>query len=373
MQTLPVERTSEFSSDEQRLQAFGRALDELRTEVEANLGSEDVAHIARIRTLSRRLELLGRGLIHFSFEPLGFGAGVLTLWLHKSLELMEIGHMALHGAYEGLTDDPTLQADKFKWKAPIDEESWRAGHNVRHHQYTNIAGRDPDLDFGQLRLSPRIRFKKAHRLQPISNLLTWFGFAQAINLHVTGMLDVYLHSHADKPYALADRKPATVLKAHRTFLSKNARYYGREFVLFPLLAGPFFLKTLLGNLLSEVGRDLYAAATIYCGHVGASDYPEGTPSPSERGRWYAMQVEGARDFDVPPAISILCGALDKQIEHHLFPRLPPNRLREIAPRVKALCAQYGVQYRASSWPDTLRDVFKELRKLSSPVAAPLMG
>ena len=50
----------------------------------------------------------------------------------------------------------------------------------------------------------------------------------------------------------------------------------------------------------------------------------------------AMQVEAANDFEVSLPISILCGGLDRQIEHHLFPTLAPPRLREIAPRVRAI-------------------------------------
>jgi linoleoyl-CoA desaturase len=138
-----------------------------------------------------------------------------------------------------------------------------------------------------------------------------------------------------------------------------------------MLAGPFFAKVMLGNALSELGRDLYAAAIIYCGHVGAEDFPEGY-DPGTRAAWYAMQAQAARDVEVPHWVSVLCGGLDLQIEHHLFPRLPPNRLREIAPRVREICAKHGVTYRSDSWPTTLRSVVKELARLrskSAPVAA----
>ena len=142
------------------------------------------------------------------------------------------------------------------------------------------------------------------------------------------------------------------------------KHYAREYVFFPLLGGPLAPKVFLGNLLSEVLRDVWAAAIIYCGHVGARDYPPGTEPPT-RAHWYAMQVEGGRDCDVPAWVSILCGALDKQIEHHLFPRLPPNRLRQIAPRVRAMCAEHGIEHRNASWRHTLASVLRELRRLSS--------
>jgi hypothetical protein len=40
----------------------------------------------------------------------------------------------------------------------------------------------------------------------------------------------------------------------------------------------------------------------------------------------------------------LHGFLNYQIEHHLFPDLPPSSLRRIQPQVKALCALHGIPY-----------------------------
>ena len=366
MQEYAVAKASLEDPESRRISAFGQAIDTLRREVELELGESDAQHIRNITQLSNRLEWVGRSLIHFSFEPLSFAAGTAALWAHKTLELMEIGHMALHGAYDGLPGAERVQSHSFRWKAPIDEASWKVGHNVRHHQYTNIAGRDPDLDFGRLRLSARIPYQPAHAFQPVSNVFSWFGFATAINLHVTGMLDAYLKRAPSE--VLADREPATIRAAQRTFVSKWVRYHGREYLLFPLLAGPFFPKVALANWLSEVGRDLYSAAIIYCGHVGAHDYPADT-EPATRAHWYVMQVEAARDVQLPEWLSILCGALDLQIEHHLFPRLPPNRLRQIAPRVRAICEAHGVEYRTDSWPRTLRSVVRELARLRKPEEA----
>jgi fatty acid desaturase len=355
------------SSDAQRIAAFGRELDDLRREIEAELGKEDALHIQRIGALSRRFEIVGRSLLHFSFEPVGFGLGTFALWLHKCLELMEIGHMALHGAFDNLPGAERYQARGFRWKAPIDEASWHQVHNVRHHQHTNIVGRDPDINFGALRLSAHVPHQLAHALQPVTNVLTWFGFANAINLHVTGMLDVYLNPA--EPEVLDDKKSATVRAAQRAYVRKFLRYYAREYLLFPLLAGPFFGKVLLGNMLSELGRDLWSGAIIYCGHVGVRDFPRGSQA-EDRAHWYVMQVESARHVEVPRFVSILSGALDCQIEHHLFPRLPPNRLRQIAPRVREICEAHGVRYASDTWSGSLRTVLRELRRLASPRAEP---
>lgn len=60
-------------------------------------------------------------------------------------------------------------------------------------------------------------------------------------------------------------------------------------------------------------------------------------------------------------VSILCGALDRHIEHHLFPPLPPNRLREISRDVRRVCEEHGLAYKEAGWGATLRKVFRELR------------
>jgi linoleoyl-CoA desaturase len=144
-------------------------------------------------------------------------------------------------------------------------------------------------------------------------------------------------------------------------------YFLREFVFWPALAGPLWWKVLGGNVLAEVIRNAYTCATIYAGHFGDDlQYRDRDFRPGGRGRWYRMQIGSAHDYSVPFSISVLCGALDYQIEHHLFPRLPPNRLREIAPKVEAICVRYGVRYSRDTWGGNLWAALKRLGRMSLP-------
>ncbi len=342
--------------DSERWRRFGERLDAIRRRVEAQLGKEDVTHVKRMRALSTAMQITGRALIHVSLDPVSFSAGVLALWLHKQLEATEIGHPALHGSWDGLPGAEAFASKGFHWRVPIAESAWRTGHNIKHHQYTNIAGKDPDVDFGPVRLTARTPHKPEHRYQVGTALLAAATFASSMNLHFVGLVN---------PTEPVDRK-----QAWREAMSKYVPYYARELGLFPALAGPFFAKVLLGNLLSELLRDLYSAATIFCGHVGedVADYAPGTRAHG-RAEWYRMQVASANNFEVPLPLSILCGALDRQIEHHLFPRFPPNRLREVAPEVRAACVEAGVEYRTDTWGRTLAGVFRRLWQLSSADAA----
>jgi len=43
-------------------------------------------------------------------------------------------------------------------------------------------------------------------------------------------------------------------------------------------------------------------------------------------------------------MAFVSGNLCYQIEHHLYPDLPSNRCGQIAERVQAVCAKYGLPY-----------------------------
>jgi fatty acid desaturase len=351
--------------EEDRYAAFCQELDEVKERAFARVGPEDVAHVKRMNRFSRAMEVLGRVLIHFSPEPITFALGVLALWLHKQLQATEIGHTALHGAYDKLPGGEGFASKKFHWDTPIDEESWRHGHNVKHHGNTNVYGRDPDVHFGPVRLTDKTPWSWQNRWQlpfSLAVLFPLFGFV--INMHVTGLSDAY--TGEGRPLgALPDRSPESVRAAWKKALRKYVPYYLYNFVLFPVLAGPFFWKVLLGNWLAETMRDVYSAATIFCGHVGddVESYPGGARAHG-RGHWYAMQVLSANNFEVSLPVSILCGALDRQIEHHLFPTLPPARLREIAPEVRAICERHGVEYKTDTWGRTLRKALAHIGRLA---------
>ncbi len=353
--------------DTAQFQRFGEEIDAVRHRVK--VGASDVAHVKKLHRFSKTMEVVGRVLIHFSPEPITFLTGVTALWVHKQLQATEIGHTALHGAYDDLPGAEGFQSKTYRWDTPIDEECWRNGHNVRHHGNTNVAGRDPDIHFGPIRLTDKTPHASKHRWQ------LWFmlfvlapNFTMLMNTHFTGLSDAYLDNGLpSRMDFLADRKPETVRAAWKKALRKWVPYYAYNYVLFPVLAGPMFWKVLLGNWMAETMRDLYSAATIYCGHVGEDtmSWDVGT-RPHSRGEWYAMQIAGTNNFEVSLPISVFCGGLDRQIEHHLFPKFPPHRLREVAPEVRAICEKYGVPYRTASWPTTLKKALAHVARLARP-------
>ncbi len=367
-----------WASDAERFRSFGSAIDAIRKRAQAKVGAEDLHYIRTVDRVSRVAELVGRTLIAVSPGPLLFTAGVVSLWAYKQLQATEIGHSTLHGAYNRIEDAGKFHSKQHVWQVPIDEESWVRGHNGRHHGLTNVAGQDADINFGPIRLTADTPHRWFHYFQlPFTLFVLFPNFTGGMNLHFTGVSDVWLGREGEFDF-IEDRSPASIRDAHRRALRKSIPYHAKEFLMWPTLAtvafgwwqGPLvFAKSVAGNWLSERLRDIYTAATIQGGHVGehTASYPEGTV-PAGKGERYAMQVDATNNFEVPRIVSVFCGALDLQIEHHLFPTLPPNRLREVAPEVRAACEAHGVEYRSDTWGRTLYQALAQIARLSRPLA-----
>ncbi|PRP91345.1 Stearoyl-CoA 9-desaturase [Enhygromyxa salina] len=367
------------SEQAERFRAFGAAIEDIRKRTQAKVGQRDLRYIRTVDRVSRVAEFVGRTLIAVSPGPMMFSAGVLSLWVYKQLQATEIGHGALHGAFNRVEGAGKFHSKAHVWQIPIDEASWVRGHNGRHHGLTNVAGHDADIHFGPVRLTEDTPHRFVHYFQlPFTLLILAPNFTALMNLHFTGVTDVWSGNGRGGFDFIEERSPASIRDTHRRALRKFVPYFAKEYLMWPLIAsvvfgwwiGPLvFARSLVGNWLAERLRDLYSAATIFCGHVGeqTAAYPEGT-LPRSKGERYAMQVEATNNFEVPWIVSVLCGALDLQIEHHLFPSLPPERLREIAPEVRAACEAHGVEYRSDTWPRTLGRALAQVARLSFPLA-----
>lgn len=348
------------------LESFGREIYAIGAQAKNQMGAPDLKHLKKVKKISRVSEIIGRTLLYVSIDPFTWATGVIALWIHLQLETVEIGHSALHGCWDGLKGAEKFTSTSFKWHTPVDEQAWKYQHNVLHHQYTNVVGRDPDLNYGAMRVAEQTPWMPYHLIQTAQFFWTAPFFLWIIGTHATGLTDL---SHPkDSPFyahILPDRKIKTLLEALKRTLKKMIPYSLYHFGFWPLLAGPFWWKVMSGNIAADVLRNVYTASTIYAGHFG-DDLKYHDPSFQARGRgeWFKSQIESAHDYKVPYSLSLLCGALDYQIEHHLFPKLPPNRLREIAPQVQAVCEKYGVTYNKASWGKSLRITMKRLARMS---------
>jgi fatty acid desaturase len=63
------------------------------------------------------------------------------------------------------------------------------------------------------------------------------------------------------------------------------------------------------------------------------------------------------------------GGLNYQIEHHLFPTIPRNKLKEAQKIVKTFSQEQGVSYHETSFRQSYREIFQHLNQASVPLRA----
>ena len=154
----------------------------------------------------------------------------------------------------------------------------------------------------------------------------------------------------------------------RQIRRKISRQISKDYVVYPLLAGPNALATIKANALANLMRNVWSYVIIFCGHFpdGAMHFTEEELEDETRPEWYLRQILGAANFQGGPLLHILSGNLGFQIEHHLYPDLPSNRYAEIGVKVRELCAKYDLPYTTGPLYKQYGQALRTIIKLSVP-------
>ena len=158
----------------------------------------------------------------------------------------------------------------------------------------------------------------------------------------------------------------------REFSAKAGRQVVKDYVAYPavtsLSPGATFKSTLKANAVANVIRNVWANAVIFCGHFpdGAEKFTKTDMVGETKGQWYLRQMLGSANFEGGPALRFMSGNLCHQIEHHLYPDLPSNRLHEISVRVRQVCDKYDLPYTTGSFLMQYGKTWRTIAKLSLP-------
>jgi fatty acid desaturase len=370
-----------------QIDEFGREIELIYEEAMTSRGDRDRAYILNLIRTQRSMAFTGRMIIYAGLFFLPMWAHALASWTaallimavgaimlgaSKILENMEIGHNVLHAQWDWMKD-PEIQSNTWEWDMYGASDRWMNSHNVIHHTWTNVLGKDSDVGYGILRVTPMQNWQPRFLVQPILFLLQMIFFAGAIALHEQAIDDI------SKGKARASDHKAL-------FKHIATKFWGmlrKDYIMWPglaaLLAIPIsfvlpsasplltFALVAASNAVANFIRNVWTFIIIFCGH-----FPDGayvfTPDQVEgesRGQWYLRQMLGSANIEGGVLFHILSGNLSHQIEHHLFPDLCSNRYPEVAPRVEAMAARYGLPYNkgsiwrqfGSTWKNNIRLAF----------------
>ena len=302
--------------------------------------------------------------ILFTLSLLGLSLAFLFLVHDVWLQMLNAAFLAFVDGQLGFLahDIGHRQVFRGRWKNVIgglifgnlllgmSEEWWITKHN-RHHSHPNHLDQDPDIDVPLIAFTdeqalakrgiPRfiVRYQRYFYL-PITALL---GFSPR-NLSIRFLL----RKESSRPWL-----EVIFLTAHFVL------YFGLLFAV--LGVGPGLLFAGVHHALSG----MYLGSTFAPNHKGMPVLEADNDLD-----YLHRQVLTARNITAHPFTDFWYGGLNYQIEHHLFPNMPRNRLGEAQVLVKEYCRQLGISYHETSVLQSYREIFAELHRVSAPLRQP---
>ena len=392
---------------EEQIEELGKEFDAIHDEIYADLGDRDRRYILSMIEMHRRLAVMGRiWLLGARWRPTWL-LGTASTSLAKILENMEIGHNVMHGQWDWM-NDPQVHSSTWDWDTASTAEAWKHSHNYIHHTFTNIRGKDKDLGYEIMRIDPHQPWHPVYLLQPVYNLLLMAFFEWGVAVHdldfdairkgekskkqlkrelkgIAGKArSQIVKDYVGWPLVSALANAAVVAgaaalderrKSRRRWprrgrdRTKVARSIGEQAAE---AGAKTFTSAAKANAVSNVIRNLWSHAIIFCGHFPDQTYSfsEDETADESRGAWYVRQLVGAANIEGSPLFHVISGNLGYQVEHHLFPDMPSTRYAEIAPRVKEICERYGLPYNSGPFFQQWGMVNRTIARLAFPGGKP---
>jgi Fatty acid desaturase len=358
---------------------FGRDVAALGQELQA-LGSSSspesndiVKHLDKIVNWRNACAIVGILTMWMAPNPLTMLA--LSTWTYASWTM--VAHHTCHGGYNRVAGSPynsrgfargSLQQRCIDWLDWIAPEAWNVEHNRLHHYRLNEDS-DPDLVQRNVNLIRETPVPMALKYGVVAILApVWKWYYYAPNTFKELQINQWQQQGRPLPKNFDPLQPASMF----SLLLPGRRHEALREVVPPLefftqIIGPFLLTRLvllplpllaipgigvslytnamINLVAAELLTNVHAFCTIVTNHAGDDLYTFDDAVKPKTSSFYVRQIVGSANYETGGDVRDFAhGFLNYQIEHHVWPDLSMRQYQIGAPRLQALCAQYGVPY-----------------------------
>ncbi|MCB1193240.1 MAG: fatty acid desaturase [Leptospiraceae bacterium] len=333
--------------------AFGNEIRDVYKNIKSKNQVEDLKYMQKMTRLSGKLHNRGREKIEKAKDFKSWIRGILMLGGHYTMEFA-IGHMVMHGCYDDIPRSE-LQSKNWKWNNSMVEEDWITEHNQFHHIYTNIVEQDHDFGFLMFRLSDKQKWKPYHLFQVISLL--------SMPLYLTPYMAWYITTAR----AQNEKRSLFQWDLYTKPIQKTLEIWLENYWRYPLQSENGFFKVALGNFLAKLYADTVFVYMIGVEHLNDNLANYEVVPDATIGEFYLRQILTTLNYYVDQRFEdVFLGGINIHTEHHLFPDLPPNRLREASQMVESICKKYKIPYRSLHWSEAIIELLYTGVKYSFP-------
>ncbi|QPH38597.1 fatty acid desaturase family protein [Pedobacter endophyticus] len=239
---------------------------------------------------------------------------------------------------------------------------WNITHNIVHHTYTNIAGHDEDIE-----IAPGlIRVCRDEKLRPHQR----FQHLYAFPLYGLASLSWVFRKDYKKffQHTIGSRKNLHPRIEYFNLFFYKALYYF-IFILLPVLYMDLsWWMVLSGFLLLHLAQGITMGLVFQLAHVvQGTEFPIADDTGNMKEAWAEHQIRTTANFAPHSALaSFFLGGLNRQIEHHLFPKICHIHYGRISVIVKQTALDFGLPYHENkTFLSALRSHYVLLKELGN--------
>ena len=231
----------------------------------------------------------------------------------------------------------------------INRTWWVEKHN-EHHSNPNDLDMDPDIEL------PVVAFSEdqARGMRGIARLIVRY---QAFLFYPLVSFEGFVLRFSGIRYMFGNRLMFPI--AEPLMMAGHIGIYaGLVFLSLPVWQALLFIAV------NQLLIGLYIGSTFAPNHKGMLLLDGKTQLDFLR-----KQVLTARNVNSSPLNDLLYGGLNYQIEHHLFPSMPRNRLKEAQEIVRPFCEEHSISYHETGVVQSQREILQYLHHVSAPLRA----
>lgn len=218
--------------------------------------------------------------------------------------------------------------------------TWKYRHHA-HHASTNVQDEDPDLDIPFVFTDDEYK-NKGGLVRWIRKYQMWLYYPLGSLVSITYRTKAFMY------YLQNIRKPRimfeTIVMALGVFC-----WYVAPFAFFPLW------KALLFFVLYNETAGFIMLNVFAPNHKGMPQLEKNTTIS-----FLEQQIITSRNLYNNPFVDYVYLGLNNQIEHHLFPNCPRNKLKLIRPYIVKLCEKHNIEYLEMGPLESNMFILKEL-------------